>query len=168
MYELREKGKLVDVSFSAEGVTVPAHKVVLAAASPYCNAQFSDIWSQPMGAIAFDYGCGNASTLRTLVAFAYGTPYTGPALQNEEDAEEIANNLDEILDVLVCANAWQMDDLRNQVEDFLIDTAGIYRRADNVEELKRIATEANASRLVQDCDEYMKLNKVALERLKRA
>lgn len=168
MYELREKGKLVDVSFSAEGVTVSAHKVVLAAVSRYCSAQFSGIWSQPTGPIAFDYGCESVSTLRTLVAFAYGIPYKGPALQNEEDTEEIANKLDEILDVLVCANAWQMDDLRNQVEDFLIDKAEIYRRADNVEELKRIAMEANASRLVEDCDEYMKLNKAALERLKRA
>ena len=168
MYELREKGKLVDVSFSAEGVTVPAHKIVLAAASRYCNAHFSGIWSQPTGPIAFDYGCGNVSTLSTLVAFAYDVPYKGPTLQNEEDTEEIANTLDEILDVLVCANAWQMDVLRDQVEDFLIDTAGIYRRADNVEELKRIAMEANASRLVESCDEYMKLNKAALERLKRA
>ena len=168
MHELREQGKLVDVSFSAEGVTVRAHKVVLAAASRYCNAQFSGNWSQSTGPIAFEYGCGKVTTLCTLVAFAYDIPYQGPTLQNVEDTEEIANRLDEILDALVCADAWQMDELRNQVEDFLIEKAAIYRRADNVEEVRRIALEANAIRLLGDCTQYMLLNKDAMERLNRA
>lgn len=105
MHELREQGKLVDVSFSAEGVTVSTHKVVLAVASHHCNAQFSGIWSQRTAPIAFEYGCGKVSTFCTLVASAYGIHYKGPALQNEEDAEEIAHSLHEMMDALVFANA---------------------------------------------------------------
>ena len=50
------------------------------------------------------------------------------------------------------------------MQDRLIEKATVYRNADHVEELKRIAMEADASRLVED----LKLNKAALERLRTA
>ena len=170
MHHLRDQGKLVDVRFSAEGVNVEAHQVVLAAVSGYCEASFSGKWTQPNSSIPFHYGCQKLSTLSTMVDFAYGVPYTGPTLKNAEDVDEIANCLDDILDTLVCANAWQMNGLRDQVEDFLTEKANatIYRRADNVEDVKRIAMEANASRLVASCNQFVELNKVTIERLKQS
>ena len=151
---------------------MPAHKSVLAAASRFCEKQFTGIWaqhSQNQTTLDFEIGGNKSSTLAIMLDFAYGVDYKGPQLDNIEDQDEIATNLDEILDVLVCADAWEMLRLRDQVEDFLTApaNASIYRRADNVTEIKKIAEDANASVLVKDCEEYIRKNKKGMERLNK-
>ncbi|KAL9099438.1 MAG: hypothetical protein Q9163_005063 [Psora crenata] len=173
MNELRRREELVDVFFEAEGNRLPAHKIVLAAVSDYCKAQFAGTWGQitQRGTVVpFEYGCKKLSTLSTMVDFAYGVAYTGPELMDKEDENEVADKLDEILDLLVCSDSWQMLRLRDQVEDYLTETsnATTYRRADNVEFVKDIAGKANAKRLVMHCENYMRMNRDGMERLKRA
>lgn len=171
--EFREREEMIDVYIQAKGAKMPAHRNVLAAASAFCKNQFTGEWGKHFpdkGVIAFEIGDGKASTLAIMINFAYGVDYAGPRLQNLENQDEIAANLDEILDVLVCADAWEMLRLRDQVEDFLTATANasVYRRADNVTEIKKIAEEANAAVLVKDCEEYIRRNKEGMERLNKA
>ena len=175
MNEFRLVGELVDVCFEAEGVQMPAHKIVLAATSELCKSHFAGQWgqltqNQEKLVIPFEYGLRKVLTLSTMLDFAYGGRYVGPQLKNNEDTEEIADRLDEMLDLLVCADSWQMIGLRDQVEDFLTEqgNATIYRRADNVESVEEIAGKANATRLVRHCHDYMGRNKIAMERLKKS
>ena len=172
MNEFRRQEKLIDVYFEAEKVKMPAHRIVLAATSDFCKSLFAEHWevlteNKPL--FKFEYGLSKLTTLSRMLDFAYGVAYDGPQLKNVEDIEEIADRLDEILDLLVCADGWQMIELRNQVEDFLTETANasIYRRADNVEHVRKIAEKANAERLVRHCDDYMTRNKAGMDRLKK-
>ena len=42
LHQMRERGEMVDVSLVAGGVTLSAHRLVLAAVSPYFRAMFRD------------------------------------------------------------------------------------------------------------------------------
>ena len=172
MNEFRCQNQFIDVHFEAEGVRMPAHRIVLAATSDFCKSHFAGHWGSLADdklIVKFEYGLSKLSTLSKMLDFAYGVAYTGPQLMNTEDVDEIADKLDEILDVLICADGWQIIELRDQVEDFLTETAhaSIYRRADNVEHIKQIADKANAKRLARHCEEYMTRNKAGMDRLKK-
>ena len=165
---LRKKNQLIDVHVEAEGTRFPAHKVVLTASSDFCKTFFLGEWGSHMSSeavIEFGVGSGKALTLSTMLDFAYGHDFVGPALQNPNDNEEKADNLDHMLDLLVCADAWQMLELGTQVEDYLTQPyhAAIYRRADNVEAIMEIAKSANANRVVEDCRAYIQHNKEGMK-----
>ncbi|KAG8527970.1 uncharacterized protein KY384_006886 [Bacidia gigantensis] len=171
--ELRKSKMLVDVYMEVEGTQIAAHKVVLAAASDFCKAHFATHWGKHTPdrcVVPLKFGLQKLSTLSTMIEWAYGTDFLAPVLKSSEDTDEIADRLDEILDVLECSNAWQMLRLRDQVEDFLTETtnATIYRRADNVDHIRKIAEEAKATRLVEDCDRYIQKNKDGMERMRKA
>lgn len=115
--------------------------------------------------IEFRIGNGKASTLSAMLDFAYGHDFEGPELRNFNNIEEKADNLDGMLDLLICTDAWGMLRLQNQVEDYLTkpEHAVIYRRADNVEAIMEIAISANATRLVEDCEAYIQHNKEGMK-----
>ena len=171
MNVLRNKHELVDIFFEAEGERVPGHKIVLAAVSDFCKIHFAGNWgrtTQHQQIIPFNFGLKRLSTLSTMLDFAYGVDYSSSPLLDDTDPIEIRDQLTEMLDVLECADSWQMLRLRDQVEDFLTErsNATTYRRADTVEWIKRVATTANATRLVTSCDDYIRSNPEALKRLK--
>ncbi|KAL9125304.1 MAG: hypothetical protein Q9217_005473 [Psora testacea] len=170
MNDLRHGNELIDVFFEAEGVRLPAHRIVLAAVSDFCKVHFTGNWGQITGhqqVIAFNFGLERLATLSDMLDFAYGIDFSGPPLKDPEDTQEIADKLDGMLDLLVCADSWQMLRLRDQVEDFITGRANAktYRRADNVIYIKEVAKRANAVRLVMSCDDYIRENPEIMARL---
>ena len=165
---LRQRGELIDVVFEVDGVTMSAHKNVLVVASDFCKALFTGEWGKTSELrVPFEYG--SKRTLSAMLDFAYGIDFVGPELENPGDVKEIADRLDEMLELLRAADSWQMLRLRDQVEDFLTDTANatIYRCADNVDSIRDIAAQANAARLVTDCNNYIQRNAEGLDRMKQ-
>lgn len=169
MRVLRDQDQLTDVVLVAEGTKYPAHKIVLAAVSGYCKAQFAGEW----GRILKDKAEVHLKELRALtlsqmVDFAYTGEVQWPQLQDAEDNTEIAERLDELLDLLDGTDMWMLDRLHGMTQDFLTSQSwsAIYVRVDNVNGVKERAQSARANRLLKHCEEFESANSDFVEAFK--
>ena len=162
MRRLRDEGKLVDVKFMAEGQEQPAHKIVLAAVSGYCQRQFAGPWGHmsenpatvPIEEMTF-------LTLSQMVDFAYTGEFEWPELKCTDDVEEIGKNLAMLMDLLVGTDRWLFHRLHDMTENFLTSPpySGVYVRPDTVDYVKERAENAQARRLVKYCEDFFSQNK---------
>ena len=179
MERLRQDKQMIDIHINVKEDVLTnvkeerfaAHKFVLAASSGYCKVFFAgNCGSQMLDRDEFDFNVGSrkASTLSIMLDSAYGRDFSAPELRNPNDNDEKANNLDHMLDLLICTDAWQMARLHSQVEDYLTEpgNAAIYRRADNVEDILAIAKLARASRVVKSCEAYIQHNQKGMSIMK--
>ena len=169
MRALRDQRQLTDVTLEAEGIPHPAHKIVLAAVSKYCKAQFAGEWGrllQHRATIRLD-GL-RSTTLTQMIDFAYNGEFARPTLRDPDDSGEIADRLDELLDLLEGTNMWMLDRLHGMVEEFLTSPSwsAIYVRVDNVSGVKERAREARAERLLKHCEDFEVANADFVEALK--
>ena len=156
MRELRDQHQLTDVVLEAEGNKYPAHKIVLAAVSKYCKVQFVGEWGLLLQHQATIHLEGlRATTLCQMIDFAYTGSFEWPQLQDPENNTQIADNLDELLDLLDGTNMWMLDRLR-MTQDFLTSQSwsAIYIRVDSVTAIKDRAQEARAERLLKHCKDF--------------
>ena len=162
MRNLRDQDSLVDVVFEAEEKTQRAHRIVLAAVSEYCKGQFSGEWGRNL-----QYGATvklenfSFRTLSQMVDFAYTGDFNWPELNDSHDNEEIQANLGMLLDLLDGTDRWLLGRLHAMTENFLtgVPYAAIYVRVDTVTFVRERAEGARAHRLVQYCDEFLKVNR---------
>ncbi|KAL8786962.1 MAG: hypothetical protein Q9195_007974 [Heterodermia aff. obscurata] len=157
--QLRAQRQLLDVVFVAEGKSVEAHKLPLAAVSAYCKAQFSGEWGAQLLAsnntITLDIK--HASLVR-MVDFAYhGTVHWPPLSGGTND--EVADRLDEVLDLLQCADMWLMERLHAVTERYLLRNFRTLVRIDNVVEVREEALRARAGRVVRECEVFGERNR---------
>ncbi|KAL8802700.1 MAG: hypothetical protein Q9182_003658 [Xanthomendoza sp. 2 TL-2023] len=153
---MRKEQNLVDVVFEAEGLQISAHKIFLAAASDYCRIQFLGDWGRLLGlkpTICIEDL--TAKTLQYIVDFAYTGEVTWPILDNAEDFDEVADKLDELLDLLRGADMWLMEALHDLTERHLLENSETYVRPDNVDSVKELAEVARAKHLVKHCEEFI-------------
>ena len=156
---LRDQRQLIDVVFEAERREKPAHRIFLAAVSDYCKAQFSGEWGDSLAHRAtIHIKDMRFLTLSQMVDFAYTGTVDWPQVQDTGDKDEIANKLDELLDLLQGTDRWLMKTLHTMTEDVILGKAAILVRADNVESVRDIAKDTNAQNLVSHCDEFIALN----------
>ena len=153
---LREQGEMLDVTFEAQGTRISAHKVCLAGVSEYCKAQFSVDWGQNLGPEAtIAIQDLDPSTLERIINFAYsGTTSLAP-LHDTYSIEEIADRLDELLDLLRGADRWIMKKLHSITEQCLLEDFHTYIRADNVVDVKAEASKARAFDLEKACQDLI-------------
>lgn len=161
MRELRDQHQLTDVVLEAEGTQYPIHKIVLAAVSKYCKAQFAGEWGrllQHQATIHLEEL--RATTLSQMIDFAYTGECEWPELQDPEDNTEIADRLDELLDLLDGTNRWMLDRLHSMTQDFLTSQrwSATYIRVDNVNGIKERAQGARADRLLKHCEDFESAN----------
>ena len=107
MRDLRDQDLLVDVVFEAEGKTQRAHRVVLAAVSEYCRAQFAGPWGENLqnkATVKLEHF--NFLTLSQMVDFAYTEQIAWPELGDSSDNAAIEANLGVLLDLLDGTNMW--------------------------------------------------------------
>jgi sacsin len=155
--------RLTDIVFSAEGEQISAHKLILAAASKYCEAQFTGPWSQnssPETAIELEDMA--YSTLTLMITFAYTDELDWKTLgvaAEDTPASSIADKLDVLLDLLAGADRWGMSHLHSTVEAYILDHARTFVRIDNVTHIEGIAKEVQAKDLEGFCKEYREVNK---------
>ena len=157
MRELRDQHQLTDVVLEAEGNKYPAHKIVLAAVSKYCKVQFAGEWGRLLQHQATIHLEGlRATTLCQMIDFAYTGSFEWPQLQDPDNNAQIADNLDELLDLLDGTNMWMLDRLHSMTQDFLTSQSwsAIYIRVDNMTAVKDRAQEARAERLLKHCKDF--------------
>lgn len=155
---LRDQGYLLDVVFQAKGGSKPAHKVAMAAVSAYCKVQFSGPW----GSILAQNGNNTIpvdikyDTLSRIVDFAYDGTVLWTPLPEEPTNDQIANRLDEILDLLQAADMWIMPHQKMITENHLRmpENFRVNVRIHNVEGVLEEALKARADGLAEQCRLY--------------
>lgn len=161
---LRDQRQLVDVVFEAEGREKPAHRIFLAAVSDHCKAQFSGEWGLLLAHQArIQVKDMTFTALSQMVDFAYTGTVDWPQVQDSGNNDEIAKKLDELLDLLQATDMWLLETLHTMTEDKIIDNAETYVRPDNVESVRDIAKDANASSLTSHCDAFIAHNRGFVE-----
>ena len=169
MRELKDRRQLTDVILEAEGIQHPAHKIVLAAVSKYCKAQFAGEWGrllQHKATVHLEEL--RTKTLSQMIEFAYTGEFHWPQLQDPVDNTEIADTLDELLDLLDGTNMWMLDRLHGMTQAFLTSPSwsAIYIRVDNVNGIKERAQAARAHRLLKHCEDFESANSDFVEAFK--
>ena len=158
--ELRDQRTLVDVTFTAEGQSKAAHKVILAGVSDYCKTQFSGHWgrllAQSDAPIPLEI---KYQTLSRIVDFAYDGTVTWQSLPAEPTDDQIADRLDELLDLLQASDMWLMPQLHIITETHLLQNFKLFVRIDNVEPVLERAKEARAFTLVDECTFFRDQNR---------
>ena len=159
MLQLRDQGQLVDIVFKAEGKTKAAHKICLAAVSEYCRIQFSGGWGwmAERGA-TIEMEDMSFLTLSRMIDFAYTGQVLWPQLKDSSDRNQIADNIDELLDLLDGANRWFMVKLHTITEKFILTNYQTYVRVDNVKDVLVRAKEARAKQLIKECNGFIQDN----------
>lgn len=119
--DLRDQGRWVDVVFEAEGQQKNAHKIFMAAVSKYCEAQFSGEWGRLLQQQAkISITDMKFTTLSQMVDFAYTGEIEWAGVKDQTDNDEIAESLDELLDLLQATDRWILDRLHQKTEDYVI------------------------------------------------
>ncbi|KAL8669926.1 MAG: hypothetical protein Q9168_005506 [Polycauliona sp. 1 TL-2023] len=157
--DMQKKGHLTDITFEVEGRRISAHKVFMAAVSEKCQRQLLGAWGELISnQSTIKTEDLTAKTLQYIVDFAYTGEVNWPVLRNAEDIDEVADKLDELLDLLRGADKWVVEALHDLTERYLLDQAETYVRPDNVDSVKEAAEEAQAKHLVKHCEEYIRAN----------
>ncbi|KAL8986736.1 MAG: hypothetical protein Q9177_003996 [Variospora cf. flavescens] len=164
---MRKAGQLTDVVFKVEDHYLEANRNFMAAVSELWRARFTGVWGRDVAAkpiINVDADTDlNSKTVRYMIDFAYTGEVQWPRPRNEEDVNEVADVLDELLDLLKGADKWIMRRLHDLTEERLLDQSHIFVRPDNVEDVKDLAKEARAERFAAHCERFRKANERFVE-----
>jgi sacsin len=162
MTRMRHEGKMLDITLSAEGKDVQAHKIILAAASDYFAVHISGRWAEQDRIELEDIWF---HTLSRVVDFIYADVFDWtPMRATDEDVLDVkANKLDNLLDLLTAADRFLIPSLRAQAEDEILCAGRILIRIDNVLHIRTRAAEANAHHLEKLCTKFYEQNKVPVD-----
>ncbi|KAI4255981.1 MAG: hypothetical protein L6R42_006464, partial [Xanthoria sp. 1 TBL-2021] len=156
---MQKNGRLTDITFEVGELRISAHKIFMAAASEKFQRQLLGAWGELIDSKStIQIEDLTAKSLQRIVDFAYTGEVTWPVLKDAEDIDEVADNLDELLDLLRGADWWVMEALHDLTERHLLDKSDTYIRPDNVDSVKEAAEEAQAKHLVKHCEEFIRVN----------
>lgn len=109
--DMREEGELCDIVLETiDGISVNAHKCVLASASPYFRAMFNSKLSEVQNGIV-KLKSVREKLLQAIISYSYCSSFTLPS--------------DEVLTLLIVADQFQLSQLINECSSYLeghIDT----------------------------------------------
>lgn len=167
---LRKEGKMLDITYTSEGQTIQAHKLVLAAASEFCEIQFSGRWT--VGSeIKYDRITDGADflsfhTLSCMINFAYEESIDWDAMQvkDTDTVEDQVAKLDLLLDLCKGTDYWLMKTLQSQVEHMILGASRLVINLDNVVAIRKRAGEANAKYVEQMCAQFISQNQDAINK----
>ncbi|KAH6680301.1 hypothetical protein B0J14DRAFT_578321 [Halenospora varia] len=164
---LRESGKLLDTTFSTEGRQIQAHKVVLAALSEKCAAQFDPKWPQA-DVITFtedepeDFL--SYHTLSTMINYAYedNVDWSEMEVSSGEDKESKEEKLSMLLDLHKGADIWVIPALASQVEAKIVGVGKEFIDVENVLWVLERAREVRAKAVGELCEKFIEHNSIAV------
>jgi hypothetical protein len=121
--KFRHEGVFVDIIFQAEGMQKPAHKIFMAAVSRYCKSQFTGEWGRLLSEQTRTIHITDIKfkTLSQMVDFAYTGEIEIEQVMDRTNNDEIAERLDDLLDLLRSTDMWILEYLHQLVEDQVID-----------------------------------------------
>jgi sacsin len=167
--ELWKDRILTDVMFKAEGITISAHKIILASRSLYCKTQFSGSWAVLLNRNdtnkVIELKDMTYATLQIMIEFCYNETHDWAVrMQVKEDdcLLIIAEKLDCLFDVLAAADRWLMPDLHADAQRHILFGARYFIRPDNVEHVLKVASDSRAPELKDYCQKYSDRNPEAV------
>jgi len=159
---------MLDITYSSEGKLVEAHRVVLAAASEKCAAQFSGPWKVE-DVIEYDKDDDvdnflSYHTLFTMIEYAYGEEIDWGKMEvSEHDCvDERAIKLNMLLDLLKGADYWIMPQLKSQVQDKILAAGNAFMTVENIVEFWEQANQGRASHVEKMCAKFIEWNREIL------
>lgn len=163
--QLRNDGKLLDITYSTQGKQIQAHRVVLAAISEKCAAQFSGPWKVE-DLIKYDQD-DNAEdflsyhTLSTMINYAYEDDIDWKEMEvsDSDDADSKATKLNLLLDLAKGADYWLIPALKSQVEDKILAAGKELINLENVMEIRKRAAQARAIAVEEYSAKFIDTNK---------
>ena len=161
--ELRDKEMLIDVVFEVQGQRLLAHKAPLAMVSLKWRTQFTGSWAQTTKHNAVVPVELDFKTFSTLLDFAYTRIYKGAKAQIDAPKEDIVAVVDDTLDVLAAADEFIMPRLHDQVETYFEENTKVLLRPWTVDAIMQRASNANARRLQEVCNDYIQRNQQFME-----
>ena len=169
--QLRDKEKLLDITFSTEGRLIRAHKVVLAATSEKCAIQFDTRWRQE-DVITYDEDTDpddyiSYHTLSTMIDYAYEEQINWEEMEvlDDDDEDERAAKLDLLLDLHKGADCWIIPTLMSQVEDKILVAGKAFVNLSNVVEIRERAERVGAKVFEQWCADWIKDNEHIVDKV---
>jgi sacsin len=166
---LREQGKLLDATYYTEGKYIKAHRVVLAAVSEKCAAQFSS-GLHVEDVIPYDSNDSDFflsyHTLSTMINYAYEDEVNWSEMEvtESDDADTRAMKLDMLLDLHGGADFWMIPALKSQVEDKILGAGKLFINIENVLDVKQHAEDVRAKATAEMCGKFIQNNCAAVER----
>ena len=94
-----------------------------------------------------------------MVDFAYDGTVAWTPLPVETTDDQVADRLDEVLDLLQCADMWLMPHLHRITETYLLRHFATLVRIDNVEAVREEAQKARAFTVVRECEVFLEKNR---------
>jgi sacsin len=170
---LRDQGKLLDVTYSTEGRLIKAHRVVLAAVSDKCAAQFNGPWAveDPIKYNEDDDPETYLSyhSLSTMIKFAYDdeVDWTEMEVREGDNAKTRGEKLHLLLDLHKGADIWLIPALKSQIQDKILLAGNKFLDIQNVEKIRQRAEEVGAKAVVEMCVKFIKDNEHTVERANR-
>lgn len=167
--DLRRKGEMTDVTYTSQGHSVKAHKVVLAALSKQCAALFSGQYKHEI-LIATDDDPDTFLSFHTLdymVNYAYEEPlnWTGMEVNVKTDDEDVkAEKLEKLLNLCKGADYWDIITLKSAAEDRLLAAHKEFINLENVLDLMARSEAATAHAFHALCGKFEEQNRDAVKR----
>jgi hypothetical protein len=170
---------MCDMKIIAGGKDHHAHRVLLGAVSSYFRALSCGVWKEnSSGVINLDARqVPDTAESKTVVLnqFTITAGCIQSVLQwvyngflflddgNLKDEDDIKDRLDHYLDLLHISDMWDIPELRTHVENRILTCSTLFIRIENVADVLKIASEYNATRLKEFCEDYFAKNRGLVE-----
>ncbi len=167
---MRSEDKGLDITYSSEGETIRAHKLVLSAMSEKCASQFSGRWNaeeviyydedeDPDGFLSFH-------TLSTMIDFAYEDEIDWESMEvcENDGSKQRAAKLQLLLDLCKGAGYWLMPELKSRAEDKILVAGKLLINLENVVDIQRRADEVNAKEVEKMSAQFIQQNRDAVDK----
>lgn len=168
--QLRQAGKMLDITYQSQGRTIQAHRFVLAAVSDHCASQFGGGWTVPP-TIVFDEVTDpdaflSYRTLEAMINYAYEEPINWKEMEvlDTDDDTKKASKLDMLLNLCKGADYWIIPSLLSQSEARLLAAGRRFIDLDNVVDVRDRAELSGAKHFHKLCEEFIDQNRDAVER----
>lgn len=161
---LGKRDSMCDMKIVVENDEHHAHRVLLAAVSPYFHRLCCGDWKEKStGVLNLDERTyGTSESVRSVIEWVYNGFL---ALDDGvlEDLDDVQSRLDHYLDVLELSNVWDIAELRGHIENRILTYPNKFIRVENVSDVFEIATRYNAATLKEFCENFIETNKRVVE-----
>jgi hypothetical protein len=161
---LGKQDSMCDMKIVIEKQEHYAHRILLAAVSPYFRRLCCGDWKEKStGVLNLDERAyGTSESVRSAIEWVYnGFLELDDGVL--EDLDDVQNRLDHYLDVLELSNVWDIAELRGHIENRILTYASKFIRVENVSDVSDIATRYNATNLEEFCESFIEKNERVVE-----
>ena len=168
---LRDRNKMLDITFKTEGRELQAHRLVLAAVSEKCACQWNSKFPVE-NPITFDKELDGECflsyhTLSTMIHYAYEDEidWSQMEVSDDDDDDVRSEKLQLLFDLHRGARFWIIPSLMSQVEDKILVAGKLFINIENVVVIREEAENAGTKAVEQMCAQFIRQNQETVDRV---